>query len=137
MGIRTYTAQLILGSGVTAGTVQFGAMPANAYQTGNPQQGVPCNGRLYAIQLALNPTTIAGGTVTISTVGQGGPVETLLNYIGGTSQWFYPRARLQDVNGANIAGSLYDQYPVDDTAQMVFSGGTSAGTVTAKMLMFQ
>lgn len=136
MAIRTYTAQLIIPAGSSAGTVQFGAMPTNAVQTSNPQQGVPVNGRLYAVQIQFGAGTMAGGTAVISTLGQGGPAQTLLNYVGGTSNWFYPRARLQDVNGTNIAGSLYDQYPVDDNVQLVVSGGT-AGTVTAKALLFQ
>lgn len=136
MPIRTYTATLIIPAGSTAGTVQFGAMPANAFQTSNPSQGVPCNGRLYGIQMQFGAGTMAGGTAIVSTLGQGGPAGTLLNYVGGTSQWFFPRARLQDVNGTNIAGSLYDQYPVDDQLQLVVSGGT-AGTVTAKALFHQ
>jgi len=136
MPIRTYTATMIIPAGSSAGTVQFGAMPANAYQTSNTTQGVPCNGRLYGVMLQFGAGTMVGGTATISTADNVGPAQTLLNYVGGTSNWFYPRARSQDVNGTNIAGSLYDQYPVDSPVQLVVSGGT-AGTVTAKMLMYQ
>lgn len=136
MAIRTYTATMIIPAGSTAGTVQFGAMPANAYQTSNPQQGVPCNGRLYGVMLQFGTAPMTGGTAIIATADNIGPAGTMLNYVGGTSQWFYPRARLQDNTGVNIAGSLYDQYPVDSPVQLVVSGGT-AGTVTAKILLFQ
>ncbi len=135
MAIRSYTATMIIPAGSTAGTVQFGAVPATAYNTASPQQGVPCNGRLYAVQVQFGAGTMAGGTAVVSTSGQGGPAQTLFNYVGGTSGWYYPRAQSQTVAAANVSGA-YDQFPVDDNVQLVISGGT-AGTVTARMLLFQ
>lgn len=132
MSIRTYTAVMVIPAGATAGTVQFGNMTTGPDTT----KGGACTGRLYGVMLQFGTAAMTGGTAIISTADNVGPAGTLLNYVGGTSQWFYPRARLQDNTGTNIAGSLYDQYPVDSPVQLAVSGGT-AGTVTAKMLMFQ
>lgn len=133
MTVRTYTATLVLATGVTAGTVQFGnTFDPVAGWTGG---GVPVNGEVMAVQLRFSPTQ-SGGTATIATVGQGGPVQTILSYVGGTSNWFYPHINSQTSGGTNISG-WYDRYPVDDNCTFVVSGGTAAGTITAKVLVKQ
>jgi hypothetical protein len=127
MSVRTYTATLVL-SGTAAGTAGFGNVP-----TLTSAVGVPVNGLLVGIQIQFTPT-MTGGTATIATLGQGGPAGTLLNYVGGTSQWFYPQAVVQTTGGT--ATTFYQVMPVDDQVNIVVTGG-SAGTVVAKMLMAQ
>lgn len=137
MPIRTYTATLIIPAAGTAGSCQFGNTPVYdpAAQT-TLATGTPVNGRLYDIQIAFG-----GGTATalsIKTQGQGGPQLTLLSLANVNSDnWYAPRQRTQDNSGVSIAGSLYDQYAVDDNVIFAITSGGTAGTYIAKMLMYQ
>lgn len=124
--IRSYTATLVL-AGTAAGTVQYGMV------AGLETTGTPINGQLLGIQLQFTPT-MTGGTAVVATIGQGGPVQTMLNYVGGTSQWFYPRPQSQSIAGAGLGA--YDRFPIDDTVSLVVSGG-AAGTVVSRMLVYQ
>lgn len=125
--IRSYTATLVL-AGTAAGTALYGSV------SGDDGGGVPVNGQLLAVQVQFGAGTMVGGTCQIQTLGQAGPAETLLNYVGGTSQWFYPRAQSMGTNGVVLA-SQYDRMPVDDRVSMIVSGGT-IGTVTSRALFW-
>ena len=132
--IRTYTATLVIPAAGTAGTVQMG----NTFDpvTGFSGGGVPVNGRLYAVQLAFGGGT--AGSLTLKTAGQGGPQLTLLTLTNVSADaWYFPRIQTQNNAGANNGTTIVDQYPVDDNVQFAITNGGTAGTVVAKMLLFQ
>jgi hypothetical protein len=97
---------------------------------------VPVNGRLYAVQIAFGGGTATA--LTVKTKGQGGPQQTLLNLANvNTDGWFYPRAAMQNNQGVALGTTIVDQYPVDDAVEFGIGSGGTAGTYTARMLLFQ
>lgn len=92
----------------------------------------PITGKILAVHLDY---TSEPATTDVTVATAHAPVATILTITNGnTDGWFYPRALLQDIVGADLT-AIYDPIPIDDEISISVAQADDAGTVVATILV--